>query len=69
MSAVSLAIAGALTAETIKLFVLGLPVLFAGIWSGLKLYGRLDDTAFRKIILLLLLVSGLTLIVPMSLFR
>jgi uncharacterized membrane protein YfcA len=69
MSAVSLAIAGALTAETIKLFVLGLPVLFAGIWSGLKLYGKLDDAAFRKIILLLLLVSGLTLIVPMSLFR
>jgi hypothetical protein len=33
------------------------------------LYGRLNDAAFRKIILLLLLVSGLSLIVPMSLFR
>jgi hypothetical protein len=38
-------------------------------WIGLKLYGKLDDAAFRKVILVLLLVSGLTLVVPMSLFR
>jgi hypothetical protein len=38
-------------------------------WLGLKIYGRLDDQAFRKVILVLLLVSGLTLIVPVSLFR
>lgn len=65
MSAVSLAIGGALTAETVKLYLLGLPVLLIGTWSGLKLYGKLDDTAFRRIILLLLLVSGLALIVPL----
>ncbi len=66
MSAVSLTVAGAVTADTIKLFLLGLPVLLAGTWSGLKLYGKLDDATFRKIILLLLLVSGLALIVPMQ---
>ncbi len=38
--------------------------MFAGLWSGLKLYGKLDDAAFRKVILLLLLASGLVLIVP-----
>lgn len=69
MSAVSLTIAGTVTTETVKLYLLGLPLLLAGLWSGFKLYGKLDDAVFRKIILLLLLMSGLTLIVPMSSFR
>ena len=68
-STVSLSAAGAVTAETMKLYLLGLPCMLAGTWVGLKLYGRLNDAAFRKIILVLLLVSGLSLIVPMSLFR
>ena len=37
--------------------------------AGFELYGRLDDAAFRRVILLLLLVSGLTLVIPLSLFR
>jgi uncharacterized membrane protein YfcA len=69
MSAISLSFAGAVTAEIVKLYLLGLPLLVAGAWSGIKLYGKLDDAAFRKVILLLLLVSGLTLIVPFSMFR
>jgi len=36
----------------------------AGLWSGLKRYGKLDDAAFRKVILLLLLASGIVLLVP-----
>ena len=35
MTAVSLAFAGAYTAETIKLYLYGLPALAAGIWIGL----------------------------------
>ena len=69
MAAVSLSFAGAFTAETVNLYLLGLPVLLAGLWSGFKLYGRLDDAAFRRVILLLLLMSGLTLSVPLSLFQ
>jgi uncharacterized membrane protein YfcA len=65
MSALSFAAARAFTAETLKLYAFALPVLVAGIWVGFRLYGKLDDAAFRKIILLLLLVAGLTLIVPM----
>src|SRR5262249_30496918 len=64
MSAVSLSVAGAVTVETVKLYVLGLPVMLAGMWAGLKLYGKLDDAAFRKVLLWLLLVSGLTLMAP-----
>lgn len=69
MSIASLGVAGAITLPTVKTFMLGLPVLLAGAWSGMKLYGKVDEAAFRKAILLLLLVSGLTLIVPFSIFR
>ncbi len=69
MSIVSLGFAGAFTLPTVKTFMLGLPVLLAGAWSGMKLYGKVDEAAFRKAILLLLLVSGVTLIVPFSPFR
>ncbi len=65
MSGVALTAAGAVTAETIRLFLFGLPALLAGIWCGFRLYGRLDDDAFRKVILSLLLVSGVALIVPL----
>jgi uncharacterized protein len=55
--------------DILKLFLLGLPALLLGLWIGVTLYGKLDDAAFRKAILVLLLISGLSLVVPMSLFR
>jgi hypothetical protein len=60
----SLGVAGAITGPTVELYLIGLVPMFAGLWSGLKLYGKLDDVAFRKVILLLLLASGIVLIVP-----
>lgn len=68
VSLVSLAVAGAITAEAVKLYLLGLPLLLAGLWSGFKLYGKLDDAAFRKVILVLLLLSGLLLVAPVGRF-
>jgi uncharacterized membrane protein YfcA len=65
MSAISLAVAGSYTAETLKLYALALPALVAGLWVGFKLYGKIDDATFRKIILILLLISGMSLILPM----
>jgi uncharacterized membrane protein YfcA len=62
MSAGWLGVRGAVSADTIRLFVFGFPVLLAGTWLGMKLYGRLDETAFRRMVLLLLLVSGAMLI-------
>jgi uncharacterized membrane protein YfcA len=53
---------GAVTPDTIKLFVIGLPVLIAGTWLGMKLYGRLDEASFRKVVLVLLFASGIGLI-------
>ena len=60
--ALTLGAAGAITTDTLKLYVLGLPALLAGLWLGFRCYGKLDDATFRKIVLLLLLCSGLALI-------
>ena len=65
ITAVTYAINGAYTLESIKLFFIGLPVLAGGLWVGFKLYGRLDDAAFRKVILWLLLLSGVVLLIPL----
>jgi uncharacterized membrane protein YfcA len=62
MSALWIGAKGAITAETLKLFLIGLPALFAGTWLGLKLFGRLNEAAFRKVVLALLLASGVVLI-------
>ena len=60
----SLGVAGAINGPTVRLYLLGLVPVLAGLWSGLRLYGKLDDLAFRKVILLLLLASGIVLILP-----
>jgi uncharacterized membrane protein YfcA len=46
----------------VKLYGLGFPFMLAGLWSGFKLYGRIDDETFRKVVLVLLLIAGLSLI-------
>jgi uncharacterized protein len=48
----------------LRLYLLGLPAMTGGLWFGFKLYGKLDEVAFRKLILVLLLVAGLGLLVP-----
>jgi uncharacterized protein len=53
---------GMLTGDTIRLFLIGLPAVLLGTWLGFKLYGKLDETTFRTIVLVLLLISGLTLL-------
>ena len=55
--------AGMIGGDTLRLFLLGLPALLAGTWVGLKLYGRLDEAGFRKVVLGLLLLSGLALVI------
>jgi uncharacterized membrane protein YfcA len=69
MSAISLSIAGDVSAETVKFYLFGLPLVLAGTWTGLKLYGRVADAGFRRVVLLLLLASGISLLVPASMFQ
>ena len=65
----SMAATGAFTTETLTLYGLGLPFLLAGLWSGFKLYGKIDDEMFRKVVLILILLAGLSLIVPSALAK
>jgi uncharacterized membrane protein YfcA len=64
VAAVALAFGGAVTTDTMVLFALGGVPIAAGIWVGLHLYGRLDEASFRRVILWLLLLSGIVLLVP-----
>jgi uncharacterized protein len=53
---------GMVTSDILQLFFMGLPAALLGTWLGLKLYGTLDEVRFRRIVLFLLLISGLTLL-------
>jgi uncharacterized protein len=56
---------GSFDRPTLLLFLAGLPALFAGSWLGLRLYGRLDEASFRKVVLGLVLVAGAALVAPL----
>ena len=40
--------------------------MIAGIWIGFKLYGTIEDETFRKAVLVLVLLAGVSLIVSVS---
>lgn len=62
MTAIWLGVKGAVTAETTSYFLIGLPFVIAGSWLGLKLFGRIDEAMFRKVVLGLLFASGALLL-------
>ena len=55
--------AGIAGAETATLFAIGLPALLAGTALGWQCYGRIDEAGFRKVVLVLLLASGATILI------
>lgn len=60
---ISQLVAGSYTAETTRLYIIGLPFMVAGIWIGFRLYGAIDDETFRKTVLLLVVLAGVSLVV------
>ena len=54
---------GTVSLDTLQLFAIGLPCLLVGTFAGLSLYGKLDQAAFRKVVLWLLLVSSVVMLV------
>ena len=54
---------GMIGANTLVLCFIGLPALAVGTWAELELFGKLDDRAFRQVVLVLLLISGLSLVI------
>jgi uncharacterized membrane protein YfcA len=58
--------AGSYTAETVRLYAIGLPFMIASIWIGFRLYGAINDETFRRSVLVLVLLAGASLIVSAS---
>jgi uncharacterized membrane protein YfcA len=63
---VSHSVAGLMTAELGRIALLALPGTMAGAWLGRRLYARLSDRRFDNVILILLLVSGFSLMLSVS---
>lgn len=58
---------GIVTAEVWRLALIALPATLLGAWLGRRLYLRLGDNRFDQIVLLLLLLSGISIIVSSTL--
>ncbi len=58
------AMSGAITGETWQMLAAVAPAVIVSSWCGEKVYRAVPETAFRKLLLLLLLLSGLTLVAP-----
>jgi uncharacterized protein len=63
MTALWLGGTGMVGRDSVGLFLIGLPALAAGTWLGLKFFGKLGEAGFRRVVLLLLLVSGVALLI------
>jgi uncharacterized protein len=59
---VVISISQAVAGDTLALYALGFPFMVAGLWSGFKLFGKINDETFRRSVLVLLLFAGLSLI-------
>ncbi len=59
----SQAIGGVVTREVLLLGLACLPATSLGAWLGHRVYGRIDDRQFRRLVLWLLMASGLALTV------
>ncbi len=55
---------GLVSADLFVLVGMCLPATLAGSWIGLKLYQRIDQDSFKRVVLVLLMASGLGLTLP-----
>jgi uncharacterized membrane protein YfcA len=65
MQALTLAVyawRGALTPETGWIFAVMVPAIVLPAWAGVQLYRRIDEVQFRRLVLVLLVLSGMALI-------
>jgi len=63
LALISLTFNGLVTLETGARFLWCLPALIAGVWVGLKFYAHLDEILFRRVVLGILLISGIALLI------
>jgi uncharacterized membrane protein YfcA len=60
---------GFMTTEIVRWMVIALPGTLSGAWMGRKTYDKLGDGRFNQIVLVLLLLSGISIIVTSSFVR
>ncbi|MFZ0837505.1 MAG: sulfite exporter TauE/SafE family protein, partial [Xanthobacteraceae bacterium] len=58
---------GIFSMESAKTVVWCAPAVLGGTWIGIRIFRRVDDVMFRRILLVFLLVSGAALIYPSAL--
>ena len=58
------AVAGRLTADVGQLILVALPAAWLGGWLGFRVYRRIDDRVFARVLLILLGFSGATMVAP-----
>lgn len=58
------AVRGLISMELLKIVAICFPGTLAGAWIGLRLYLKIDQETFRRVVLVLLMISGLGLILP-----
>ncbi len=67
LASLGMAMTGSLDRQVAMIALLCLPATLAGAWIGVRLYATVDDTLFRRVVLLLLLVSGVFLVLQSAL--
>jgi len=63
LSLAAMAYAGLLTPRVTATFVWAVPAIVIGTSAGIALYRRLDESLFRRLVLVVLTAAGATLIV------
>ena len=63
MALASQAIGGVMTMEVGRLCLIAFPATVAASWIGRRVYDRLGDGLFNRVVMTLLLFSGISLVV------
>jgi uncharacterized membrane protein YfcA len=58
---------GALGADELRIFALMVPAILLPAWAGVRLYRRIADAQFRRLVLVLLALSGAALVLGAAL--
>jgi uncharacterized membrane protein YfcA len=58
---------GTLGADELRIFALMMPAILLPAWAGVRLYRRINDVQFRRLVLVLLALSGAALILGAAL--
>lgn len=66
-SSVAMALAGQVTVYSLKMTALCLPLTLVGAYVGSHVYKGVSEQSFNRVVLILLLVSGLMLVAPLAL--